>query len=180
MTDTNPVPWPFHIDDPVRAVHYALERECPWGRPESCPREHEALHAVNAYRTWLAVHSPAEQGDALREQYAAALDRVRIWHGDDGAWGFAETPALTEAVLAVRDRRMEQLVAGRETWRAKAEEIERDRDRLLTQLNGITAERDSLGREADRLRRDWVEQRDRAERAEVEEAEQESSPLRSE
>ena len=37
-----------------------------------------------------------------------------------------------------------------------------------TELDQLYAERDMLGREADRLRKDWVEQRTRAERAEAE------------
>lgn len=35
------------------------------------------------------------------------------------------------------------------------------------QINNLTKERDSLGREADRLRSDWTAMRERAERAEA-------------
>lgn len=56
-------PWPFHISDPVLAVHYAVEgRDCPWNRPESCPRHAEASQMIEAYQTWLAAHHPAARG----------------------------------------------------------------------------------------------------------------------
>lgn len=85
---------------------------------------------------------PASTPDqALHELYTTAISR---WHRDP------ELPLYTQgadAVLAVRDRRMEQLAAGRATWKAKAEEIERDRDRLATQVDRLTAR---LGQYADR------------------------------
>ncbi|CAM5503331.1 MULTISPECIES: hypothetical protein [Streptomyces] len=80
--------------------------------------------------------------DGLREQYAEALDRARIWHGPDGAWGIAETPALTDAVLGVRDREMEKLRA--------------DRDRLASDFR----------RWMGRLSQKVLDERKRAEKAE--------------
>lgn len=47
-------------------------------------------------------------------------ERARGWYAD--------------AALAIRDRQVEQLAAGRATWKAKAEEIEADRDRLRAEL----------------------------------------------
>jgi chromosome segregation ATPase len=46
---------------------------------------------------------------------------------------------LTEGEAATFRRRVEQLRAGRETWKGKAEEIERDRDRIATQLEKLRA-----------------------------------------
>ncbi|MEU4947684.1 hypothetical protein [Streptomyces lavendulae] len=53
-----PAPWPFNITDPVRAVHYAMEPDCPYRRPVDCPHEATARKAVRAYETWAAAHPP--------------------------------------------------------------------------------------------------------------------------
>lgn len=67
--------------------------------------------------------------DSLREQYAAAARRLGhpSWEADE----------LAAAIVDVRDRRMEQLAAGRETWKAKALEMERDRDRIAAVLGEV-------------------------------------------
>lgn len=56
---TQPKPeWPFYIDDPVLAVHFAMERrECLYGRPETCPHHGDAHRAIDAYTTWQAAHA---------------------------------------------------------------------------------------------------------------------------
>lgn len=69
---------------------------------------------------------PAPAG--LREQYAAALGEHV---------GYRPDAPLIDAVMRVRDRRMEQLANGRATWKAKGEEIERDRDRLAATLREV-------------------------------------------
>lgn len=84
----------------------------------------------------------------LREQYAAAVRALSPGGGtladlDDEH----DVGALVDAVLAVRDHRMEQLAAGRATWKAKGEEIERDRDRLAAQVDQLISQ---LGQYADR------------------------------
>ncbi|MFD8545595.1 hypothetical protein [Streptomyces sp. NPDC059649] len=70
--------------------------------------------------------------EALREQYTQAISRTCP---DD--LNEEDARKLAEAVLVVRDRRMEQLAAGRATWKAKGEEMERDRDRLATQVDQL-------------------------------------------
>lgn len=58
MTSTSPAAeWPFNLDDPTRAVHFALEPNCPYDRPERCPREAEAQQTIGAYLTWLSAHT---------------------------------------------------------------------------------------------------------------------------
>lgn len=66
----------------------------------------------------------------LREQVAA------LFRCPPGGVRLGDEPPgiIADAVLAVRDRRMEQLAAGRETWKRKALEMEADRDRLLALL----------------------------------------------
>jgi hypothetical protein len=80
----------------------------------------------------------------LRQRIAEAL---YLSHWPNGRW---ELRPLEEhdlylehadAVLAVRDRYCEQLEAGRATWKAKAEEIEADRDRLRERLRLLTDEK---------------------------------------
>ncbi|MFF2525925.1 hypothetical protein [Streptomyces liangshanensis] len=82
----------------------------------------------------------AQAPDGLRDRYAAAIyehnNQPLKWsdaHADDQiAYG-----ADADAVLAVRDRRVEQLAAGRATWKAKAEEMEGDRDRAEAALSRV-------------------------------------------
>lgn len=47
-----PAPWPFNIDDPVKAVHFASERECPYSNVENCPRHHTAREFIQMYEEW--------------------------------------------------------------------------------------------------------------------------------
>lgn len=54
-------PWPFNIADPVRAVHFALEADCPYANPKACPTEATARTAVQAYTTWVGVQPAAEE-----------------------------------------------------------------------------------------------------------------------
>ncbi|MEU8473729.1 hypothetical protein [Streptomyces hygroscopicus] len=69
MTDTKPAAeWPFTLDDPTRAVHFAIEPDCPYGRPESCPREIEAQQTIGAYQTWLAAHPTADDRTVIDGQ----------------------------------------------------------------------------------------------------------------
>lgn len=74
--------------------------------------------------------APASGPAGLREQYAAAIEADAEQPPD-------ERVGILNAVLAVRDRRMEQLAAGRATWKAKAEEIEADRDRHAAALREV-------------------------------------------
>ncbi|MEV7674978.1 hypothetical protein [Streptomyces sp. NPDC088752] len=54
-TDSQPE-WPYHITDPVLAVHYAVEGpDCPWNRPESCSYHESARKVISAYDTWRAT-----------------------------------------------------------------------------------------------------------------------------
>ncbi|MFD5509147.1 hypothetical protein ACFWIB_15400 [Streptomyces sp. NPDC127051] len=54
-----PAPWPYSLNDPVRAVHFALEPDCPYSNPATCPYELRAANAVRAYKTWAAAHPHA-------------------------------------------------------------------------------------------------------------------------
>jgi hypothetical protein len=97
-------------------------------------------HTAGCQPTRTAPDNPAASDDGLRTQYAAAIA------ADDGhPWDTLcpETQGSyldnADAVLAVRDRRMQQLTAGRATWKAKAAEIEADRDRLLTEFPWLRA-----------------------------------------
>lgn len=92
---------------------------------------------VRAAKRKHAAEHPVPD-DGLREQYTQALAAhdcakigVDVPGPDHDFWNIWRASA--DAVLAVRDHRMEQLAAGRATWKGKAEEIEADRDRLLEQ-----------------------------------------------
>jgi hypothetical protein len=90
----------------------------------------------NIIAEWICCE-PLDPSHELCAQGYAAMRMIRALIIDDPE---AYKPApLADAVLAVRDRRMEQLAAGRATWKAKAEEIERDRDRLLTESPWLRA-----------------------------------------
>ena len=55
-----PAPWPFTLTDPVRAVHFALDPDCPHGNPAACPHESTVRKVIEAYKTWAAAHPHAE------------------------------------------------------------------------------------------------------------------------
>ncbi|MDX3232961.1 hypothetical protein [Streptomyces sp. ME19-01-6] len=97
--------------------------------------------------------------DGLREQYATAIRALN----DGGTLADLDEEdavyRLADTVLAVRDRRLDQLAAGRATWKAKAEEIERDRDRLASQVDQLIQRLDQY---ADR----GIQSGERAEQAE--------------
>lgn len=100
----------------------------------------------------------AKLAAGLREQYATAIRALN----DGGTLADLDEEddvyRLADTVLAVRDRRLDQLAAGRATWKAKAEEIERDRDRLAAQVKQLI---ERLGQYADR----GIQNGERAERA---------------
>ncbi len=90
-----------------------------------------------------ATETDTEAG--LREQYRTALTRFIDPDDDcmptlseDGK-GFTWVPADTilDSLMRIRDRRMEQLAAGRHTWKRKAEEIEADRDQRAATLDRV-------------------------------------------
>lgn len=56
------LPWPFTLEDPVRAVHFAIERDCPWPDPAVCGYEATARKVIAAYKTWSAAHPDATGG----------------------------------------------------------------------------------------------------------------------
>jgi hypothetical protein len=66
----------------------------------------------------------------LRARYADAL-----WEANGPA---AAEDANLDAVMGVRDRYLEQLAAGRETWKRKAIEMEADRDHWLRFIERVT------------------------------------------
>jgi signal transduction histidine kinase len=107
-----------------------------------------AEHLARVLPAAVAVRPPATDRTALREAVAGALASADGWrfaagfefgHMSDSLTGTYRK--LADAVLAV---------------------LPEPADR-----SALVAERDALGREADRLRKDWVEMRTRAERAEA-------------
>lgn len=60
-------PWPYNITDEVRAVHYILERDCPYDYPASCPREDAVRRTLLAYKAWLEVQPAADAADQVHE-----------------------------------------------------------------------------------------------------------------
>lgn len=99
-----------------------------------------ALLAVAEHRIvaeWICCE-PLEEGHELCAQGYATLRMFRALLVDDPDV-FPPRSDLLDAIMAVRDRRMEQLEAGRATWKAKAEEMERDRDRLARILDSVRA-----------------------------------------
>lgn len=51
------IPWPFNIEDPVKAIHFASERECPYSNVENCPRQHNAREFLQKYEEWKTYHA---------------------------------------------------------------------------------------------------------------------------
>lgn len=129
---------------------------CEVGIPvEDLPGLRDAINKHLGART--TPDNPAASSDGLREQLVAAIrdaactrdephaeeecvrERIQpvVYHSGVLAEVSGTPEQFATAVLAVRDRRMEQLTAGRATWKAKAAEIERDRDRLAAVLREV-------------------------------------------
>lgn len=109
--------------------------ECPAGYPTDIADA--VLPVLDRARPWLRAEAEdaALDPDGLRERYADAVECAIGLNVNCG--GTEGVHRVRDAVLAVRDRRMEQLTAGRATWKAKAEEIERHRDRLAATLDEV-------------------------------------------
>ncbi|MFI0822253.1 hypothetical protein ACH4TX_42230 [Streptomyces sp. NPDC021098] len=107
------------------AIHLVKESEGPGAARQYMERATTEAGVVPA-----ATPEPSPD-DTLREEYAAAARRLGhpSWEADE----------LAAAIGDVRDRRMEQLVAGRATWKAKALETERDRDRIAAERDQTRA-----------------------------------------
>ncbi|MGW3428915.1 hypothetical protein ACWDHW_13305 [Streptomyces melanosporofaciens] len=138
------------VDDPrnIAAVAAHVARTTPDSPADSqdnqqdstdTPPGHDPLTSADTVRTRqdtppmdpvhiLGIGAPAadedEPDDALREQYAAAVNHALLptTPGRDRRQVMAEHAAV--GVLAVRDRRMEQLAAEVEELRARAEQAE--------------------------------------------------------
>jgi hypothetical protein len=104
-----------------------------------------------------AVRPPATNRTALREQIAEALRPHASLGGTPPRWVVPLFDGATPSLPRISG------------WRP----LDEVADAVLAVLPAVdqaavVAERDALGREADRLRKDWVEMRNRAERAEAE------------
>lgn len=51
--------WPYNIPDYGRAVHFAVEKDCPYARPESCGVEKDVRQILWEYQKWAEAHYPA-------------------------------------------------------------------------------------------------------------------------
>jgi hypothetical protein len=79
-----------------------------------------------AKRRYAAEQQTPEPDAELRARLEAAINTARIWHATDGSgtWGYAEAPAITNAVLAALDHttapdtglREQYAAAMREHW----------------------------------------------------------------
>lgn len=88
--------WPFDIADPVRAVHFALERDCPYSNPGECPRETEARRAVEAHQKWLATPTDTPGGPGATDELTPEqqLDAAYRERAHLVAWLAAHYPAV--------------------------------------------------------------------------------------
>jgi hypothetical protein len=89
----------------------------------------------------LDAHKPRPADD----EDAPYLIRVLA---DRAACGVLSLPGEGDALR----RRTEQMIAGRETWKAKAEEIERDRNRLAEELEGAEQRAEAFRQQRDQAR----------------------------
>jgi hypothetical protein len=83
----------------------------------------DGRHRDNDGHWWTQTQPLPAPDDRLRDRMETAIREIA-----DGSDDFIAKLAATCA--AVSDRYMAQLVAGRATWKGKAEEMERERDRL--------------------------------------------------
>jgi hypothetical protein len=130
-----------------RGENYVRQQDIEPGREElAAGAMHELASSVRDLASAIRLETadrtnptPAPADSPLRQRIAEALRDfpVACWTPDN----------IAGRAMRVRDRYVEQLEAGRATWKAKAEEIERDRDRLAKQIDQLIAR---LGEYADR------------------------------
>ncbi|MEU3665788.1 hypothetical protein [Streptomyces virginiae] len=96
MTAASPS-WPFSLNDPVRAVHFAVEPHCPHTNPATCPTETTVTASIAAYKAWVGVHPHAIPRRRLTEP-----EHERAWHAIDGIdWAaYPDADTVLNAVLA--------------------------------------------------------------------------------
>lgn len=106
------------------------------------PRE-ELLRALHTYPVATGPRSlaeaPAADEDARRTTRVASIRNLLDRAGRGVLIGGTEGELLRQQVEAEL-RLSDQLRAGRETWKAKSEEIERDRDRLAAEVDSCNAQ----------------------------------------
>lgn len=140
-----PGPWPRLEQttpadgaDPVCRVMDT--RTCPPAYNGPCGDRPCARFESDDPTPWLdtapAAEPPADDADPAPNLLHVLVDR-------------AARGVLTEGEAATFRRRVEQLVNGRATWKAKGEEMERDRDRLAAELTRSENARDHLRCRAD-------------------------------
>ncbi|WP_428957829.1 hypothetical protein [Streptomyces sp. cg35] len=52
-------PWPYNNDNPVRAVHRAVDPDCPSWAASTCPEYKRIQNFVDHYETWRSYHPEA-------------------------------------------------------------------------------------------------------------------------
>jgi hypothetical protein len=133
-----------------------------WLKGARCGRQLAADRAAVERASEPTEPGTTASDDGLREQYAAAIwerqNPGRQWADCEYRWR-ADAEADADAVMAVRDRHMEQLTAGRATWKAKAAEIEAHRDQLDETARRFLAQRQEMAAE----RHGWQQRAETAE-----------------
>ncbi|GGQ48651.1 hypothetical protein [Streptomyces asoensis] len=127
-------------DEPEAACRVMDTRTCPPTYNGPCGDRPCARFESDDPTPWLdtapAAEPPADDADPAPNLLHVLVDR-------------AARGVLTEGEAATFRRRVEQLVNGRATWKAKGEEMERDRDRLAAELTRSENARDHLRCRAD-------------------------------
>lgn len=120
-------PWPFHIEDAVRAVHYGVEgRDCPYDHPERCPYERDADRYIEAHLAWLSA-----QGYLVHKSSPAIPEGRWVYlHLPDGTPTASDVPD-DRAVLESRVRALlvEQIAAAIEALPPQCGRHERNDDK---------------------------------------------------
>lgn len=70
--------WPYHITDQVKALHLAVEPECPWRNEENCSLKRTIRLVLEKQETWFAAQR--ENVDFLVENLGGKL----VLHLSDG------------------------------------------------------------------------------------------------
>jgi hypothetical protein len=190
-TAHNAPPTAGEKDAPRRPCRYCPDPLC----PEDCPECGSPIHDLDAVPA-QHVTDQSEPGDdgpkcdcMMRSDHtlkcasglSTGVRRVNRLGELIDCPGDTQLTALYDE----RDRlrvRLADMTRSCDEWQWRAEDAKRttrvQRERAeqaetirAVEINRLTAERDWLGREADRLRRDWVTMRDRAEQAEADLAE---------
>lgn len=51
------IPWPYHLDNRTKAIHLAIDPDCPYMTDYNCPDYRMILEVIDKLNTWEGYRS---------------------------------------------------------------------------------------------------------------------------